>query len=148
MASAPRPRDRLGRPLPADSPGAFAGVPDRAEIDTVTALAEAATYLRDDLPFHAHEVFEQRWRCAPATERPLWRALAQWAAGLTHAARGNATGARALLVRSAASLATEAPVVDRWGRVLDVGAMAATAAADAEHDPEHPHAELRWRPAP
>ena len=49
-------------------------------------------YLDRNLPFHVHEVFEQRWRCAPESERSTWQALAQWGAALTHHARGNAIG--------------------------------------------------------
>jgi len=49
-------------------------------------------YLAQDLPFHAHEVFEQRWRCCPENERLAWQAIAQWAAALTHQARGNKQG--------------------------------------------------------
>ena len=52
-------------------------------------------YLAADLPFHAHETFEQRWHCCPEDEREAWQALAQWAAALTQAARGNPKGARA-----------------------------------------------------
>jgi hypothetical protein len=51
------------------------------------------------MPFHAHEVLEDAWKAAPEPERALWRGLAQLAVGLTHAARGNAAGAAALLRR-------------------------------------------------
>lgn len=65
---------------------------------------EALAYLEQDLPFHAHEVFEQRWRCAPKNERPLWKALAQWGAALTHEARGNSIGARRIAERALSGL--------------------------------------------
>ena len=52
-------------------------------------------------PFHAHEVLEASWKQAPEPERELWRGLAQVAVGLTHAQRGNARGAVALLRRGA-----------------------------------------------
>jgi predicted metal-dependent hydrolase len=52
-------------------------------------------------PFRAHEVLEAAWKAAPETERDLWRGLAQIAVGLTHALRGNARGAAALLRRGA-----------------------------------------------
>lgn len=93
-------RDRLGRPLVDGDPAAVPGVPDRMEIDAALAWREATSYLDQGLPFHAHEVLEQRWRCAPTTERLLWQGLAQWAAALTHEARGNATGARAVAERA------------------------------------------------
>src|SRR5262249_28635012 len=50
---------------------------------------------------HAHEVLEATWKAAPAAERDLWQGLAQLAVGLTHARRGNAHGAAALLRRGA-----------------------------------------------
>lgn len=98
-----RPRDELGRPLPWDTEG-FPGVPVRTTIDGVTAVAEAREYLGQGLPFHAHEVLEQRWRCCPPAERPAWRALAQWAAALTHQARGNAVGTARLAERALCGL--------------------------------------------
>ena len=56
-------------------------------------------------PFHAHEVLEDAWKAAPEAERELWRGLAQVAVGLTHARRGNAAGAVALLRRGADNIA-------------------------------------------
>lgn len=97
---AERPRDRLGRPLPQDgsagSDAAFPQVPERDLVTSAQAIDEASAYLGDELPFHAHEVLEQRWRCAPEDEVALWKALAQAAAGRTHLARGNPTGASRL----------------------------------------------------
>lgn len=98
-----RPRDRLGRPLPWDATG-FPGVEKRVDITAADAVTEAGEYLERGLPFHAHEVMEMRWRCCPADERPLWRGLAQAAAGHTHAARGNPTGAQRLVARGRASV--------------------------------------------
>jgi predicted metal-dependent hydrolase len=98
-----RPRDRLGRPLAWDATG-FPGVEQRESITSTTATDEAADYLARGLPFHAHEVLEMRWRCCPAEERPLWRGLAQAAAGATHAARGNPVGAERLIARGRASI--------------------------------------------
>lgn len=106
--SAPKPtpnsraRDRLGRPLRAgaDPSEIVLGVPQRSEVDGTQAWQEAIAYLADGLPFHAHETLEQRWRCCPSAERTAWRALAQWAAALTHAERGNAVGARRIAQRA------------------------------------------------
>jgi len=107
-----RPRDELGRPLPWDTEG-FPGVPVRTTIDGVTAVAEAREYLGQGLPFHAHEVLEQRWRCCPEQERPLWQGLAQLAAGATHAARGNGAGAARLDERGRATIARyDGPIDD------------------------------------
>jgi uncharacterized protein len=101
-----RPRDALGRPLdPADGPGSGAAGTDRIPDDLVITGAEAAALadrlLRDGRPFHAHEVLEAAWKSGPAGERDLWQGLAQIAVGLTHARRGNARGAVALLSRGA-----------------------------------------------
>ena len=101
-----RPRDALGRPLdPADGPGSGVGGTDRIPDDLVITGAEAAALadrlLRDGRPFHAHEVLEAAWKSGPADERDLWQGLAQIAVGLTHARRGNARGAVALLSRGA-----------------------------------------------
>ncbi len=63
------------------------------------ALSLAQGLLDSGRPFHAHEVLEASWKAAPAAERELWKGLAQIAVGLTHARRGNATGAAALLRR-------------------------------------------------
>jgi hypothetical protein len=99
-----RPRDALGRPLdPAGGPGSGAAETDRIPDDLVITGAEAAALadrlLRDGRPFHAHEVLEAAWKSGPPGERDLWQGLAQIAVGLTHARRGNARGAVALLGR-------------------------------------------------
>ncbi len=102
-----RPRDRLGRPLPADAPDAERApeVPSVAGLDDAQVWQVAWTCLQDGLPFHAHEVCEERWRMCPPEDRGLWRALAQWGAAETHAARGNTEGARRLATRALAGLA-------------------------------------------
>jgi hypothetical protein len=114
-----RPRDRYGRPLKSgeDPVLAVPGVPVRDSISGPAAWTEALNYLDEDKPFHAHEVFEQRWRCCPPEERALWQALAQWGAALTHVARGNPVGAQR--VASRALLGMEA--ADTWGDIdLDI----------------------------
>jgi uncharacterized protein len=98
-----RPRDGLGRPLDRDG-GAGSGadrIPDDLMITGAEAAALADRLLRDGRPFHAHEVLEAAWKSGPASERDLWQGLAQIAVGLTHARRGNARGAVALLSRGA-----------------------------------------------
>jgi hypothetical protein len=92
-----RPRDALGRPLPRD----VAGEPPTSDaaLTPAEALAEAQRLLDARRPFHAHEVLEAAWKAAPPAERDVWQALAQIAVGLTHALRGNARGAAALLRR-------------------------------------------------
>ena len=101
-----RPRDALGRPLdPTGGPGSGAAGTDRIPDDLVITGAKAAALadrlLRDGRPFHAHEVLEAAWKSGPSGERDLWQGLAQIAVGLTHARRGNARGAVALLSRGA-----------------------------------------------
>jgi hypothetical protein len=51
-------------------------------------------------------VLEASWKSAPAAERDLWQGLAQIAVGLTHAMRGNGSGAAALLRRGGRRVAT------------------------------------------
>jgi hypothetical protein len=98
-----RPRDELGRPL-AHAAAVPQDVPRIAD-DLAVTPAEAAELggrlLADGHPFQAHEVFEAAWKSTKAPDRELWRGLAQIAVGLTHARRGNARGAAALLRRGA-----------------------------------------------
>jgi len=95
-----RPRDELGRPLSREAGGAPpAG--DEPVLPPASALALAQRLIDAGRPFRAHEVLEASWKAAPAAERELWKGLAQVAVGLTHAQRGNARGAVALLRRGA-----------------------------------------------
>ncbi len=106
-----RPRDGLGRPLPYGSKGVDRQ-PAGGPLSPEAALEQAQRLMDAGLPFHAHEVLEDRWKSAPEPERALWRGLAQLAVGLTHAGRGNTAGAAALLRRGAAGIepyAREAP---------------------------------------
>jgi uncharacterized protein len=93
-----RPRDALGRPLSHGAAGEPA-LPEDVVRPAAEALALAQQLIDDGLPFQAHEVLESAWRTAAPGERELWRGLAQLAVGLTHAQRGNARGAVALLRR-------------------------------------------------
>ena len=109
-----RPRDRLGRPLPRGTrpdPN-IPPVPDVTGRSDAEVLARAWAFVADGLPFHAHEVCEQRWRESAEPDRDLWRALAQWGAAETHAARGNAEGARRLAARALTVLAPDAGTGD------------------------------------
>ena len=49
-------------------------------------------------------MLEASWKAAEPAERDLWQGLAQVAVGLTHAQRGNASGAAALLRRGAGAV--------------------------------------------
>jgi uncharacterized protein len=143
-----RPRDALGRPLPRDARarntqarGAQAHdaqardaqaedrIPDDLLLPPAEALALAQRLVDSGRPFHAHEVLEASWKAAPLAERELWRGLAQVAVGLTHAQRGNARGAAALLRRGGQAVggyATAAPYgIDAAGIARDCARLAA-----------------------
>ena len=93
-----RSRDALGRPLPRGVTGEQR-IPDDLAVPPEEALSMAQRMLDSGRPFHAHEVLEASWKAAPPAERELWKGLAQIAVGITHARRGNAQGAVALLRR-------------------------------------------------
>jgi uncharacterized protein len=95
-------RDHLGRPLRGHEAekSSFPQVPEREDLDGPTAWNETIGYFHQGLPFHMHEVCEQRWRCAPPEETMAWKALAQWGAALTHEARGNHRGAQSVALRA------------------------------------------------
>jgi len=97
-----RPRDALGRPLPYGAVGVDPvpedPLPPEESLRVARELVEAGR------PFAAHEVLEARWKACPAEERDLWQGLAQLCVGLTHAARGNSTGAHRLVERGAGRL--------------------------------------------
>jgi hypothetical protein len=128
-----RPRDALGRPLPRGVAG-DERIPDDLVLPPAEALRLAQELLDEGRPFHAHEVLEASWKSAPAAERDLWQGLAQIAVGLTHARRGNARGAAALLRRGAdrvAGYAGSAP------HDIDAAGICAVARAAAAHIDEH-----------
>ena len=106
-----RPRDELGRPLPrsAPSPQDVPRIPDDLAVTPAEAAELGGRLLAEGRPFHAHEVFEAAWKSTAGPERELWRGLAQIAVGLTHARRGNPSGASALLRRGAGHVREHAP---------------------------------------
>lgn len=93
-----RPRDKLGRPLPYGS----AGVEPVSEdpLPPSETISYAHELLDQGRPFAAHEVYEARWKSGPDAERDLWQGLAQLCVGITHAERGNRTGALRLIGRA------------------------------------------------
>jgi hypothetical protein len=121
-----RPRDGLGRPLPRGADGE-PPAPDVPALAPAAALDAAQRLLDAGRPFHAHEVLEASWKAAPAAERDLWQGLAQLAVGLTHARRGNAAGAAALLRRGAARIGGYRPGA-AGGYGIDTAGLAAAAA--------------------
>lgn len=118
-----RPRDGLGRPLDRSVPDDGLRIPDDLVVSAAEAAELGARLLAEGRPFHAHEVFEAAWKTAPEPDRELWRGLAQIAVGLTHARRGNASGAVALLRRGAGHVAGFAGAA----REVDAGLVAAQA---------------------
>ncbi|MCU1692435.1 MAG: hypothetical protein JWM64_1526 [Frankiales bacterium] len=107
-----RGRDRLGRPVPLDSPDALPDVPEQALPDA-EALVLAQALLAEDRAFSAHEVLEASWKGAPPERREVWQGLAQVCVGATHLQRGNAVGGVRLLERGAGRL-DAVPQVRDW----------------------------------
>jgi len=101
-----RPRDRLGRPLAYGSEG-VEPVSDQP-LPPMDTIAAAHELLAEGRPFSAHEVYEARWKAGPAAERELWQGLAQLCVAITHAERGNRTGALRLIGRARRRLETYA----------------------------------------
>jgi uncharacterized protein len=125
-------------------------VPDDLSLPPAEALDMAQQLIDTGRPFQAHEVLEASWKAAPAAERDLWQGLAQVAVGLTHAQRGNSSGAAALLRRGAARLAGYLPVAGPGPFGIDIRGVTAAAeslAARAERDglPAIGAADLRLR---
>jgi uncharacterized protein len=98
-----RPRDAMGRPLPYGDPRGAESVPDQ-QLPADETLTLAQSLLDTGRAFAAHEVLEAAWKAAPDAERDLWQGLAQICVGITHAQRGNRTGAGRLLDRGAGRL--------------------------------------------
>jgi hypothetical protein len=98
-----RPRDAMGRPLPYGDPRSVEPVPEEP-LPADETLALAQSLLDSGRAFAAHEVLEAAWKAAPDDERDLWQGLAQICVGITHAQRGNRTGAVRLLDRGAGRL--------------------------------------------
>jgi len=108
-------------------------IPDDLVISPAEAAELGGRLLAEGRPFHAHEVFEAAWKSVPGPERELWRGLAQIAVGLTHARRGNAQGAVALLRRGAGRVAEFADTeFADTGAEVDAGLVAGQAAGLAD----------------
>jgi hypothetical protein len=136
-----RPRDGLGRPLPYGAEG-VERQPEGIVREPAESLAEAQRLLDSGMPFHAHEVFEDAWKSADEPERALWRGMAQLAVGLTHVARGNGSGAVALLERGAVTIepyATEPPYgIDVAGLIRWATGLAEEAKVKVRAEPVPP----------
>ena len=122
-----RPRDGLGRPLPHGAPG-VPTTPEDVVLPPGESLREAQRLLVAGRPFHAHEVLEAAWKSCPPAERDLWQGLAQMAVGITHARRGNRTGAVRLLTRAADRIEPYAAAAPHGIPVADLTGWARTTA--------------------
>ena len=101
-----RPRDRLGRPLARDAAGVTPPGPgDDVVLTPAESLALAQDLLDTGWPFRAHEILEATWKQTTGAERAVWKGLAQLAVGVTHAERGNPSGARRLIERGREAIA-------------------------------------------
>ncbi|MBM3141340.1 MAG: DUF309 domain-containing protein [Chloroflexi bacterium] len=95
-----RPRDELGRPLPAGAENQL-DLPDFDALSLEENHALAMRFFDTRNFFAAHEAWETCWGQAKGTaEEEFFKGLAQLGAGLTHWLRGNPHGARALLGRA------------------------------------------------
>jgi uncharacterized protein len=137
-----RPRDASGRPLPRDATGA-PPVDEQLPTTPTETLAAAQRALDDGRPFTAHEYLEDRWHQAAADERDFWQGLAQVAVGLTHLQRGNTTGARELLRRGSARLASYAGASPYGVNVDDLRTVAERMAAALDNQEPVDLAALR-----
>jgi hypothetical protein len=109
-------------------------VPDDLLLPPAESVALAQQMLDEGRPFHAHEVLEASWKAAPPDERDFWQGLAQLAVGLTHARRGNASGAVTLLRRGAARIRPYAGTDPHGVPAAPVAAAAETLAGRIEQD--------------
>ena len=104
-----RPRDATGKPLERGSGPSWRerlrAQDELRALPPAEAIAEAERLVLTGQPFYAHEVLEGPWHLAEPPERAFWQGLAQVAVGLTHVQRGNAVGARSLLLSGAEKLA-------------------------------------------
>jgi uncharacterized protein len=123
-----RARDQLGRPLARSDDGTAPA--DDPALPAAAALRRGQQLLDDGQPFTAHEVFEAVWKDTAGADREVWRGLAQLAVGITHALRGNDSGARALLQRAADTLSDFRGTTPRGLDIDGVGAWARLASND------------------
>jgi hypothetical protein len=122
-----RSRDALGRPLDRRTTAPPA---EDGPLPPAAAIARAQELLDAGQAFTAHEVFEAVWKATAGPEHELWRGLAQLCVGITHALRGNATGASRLLERGATALAPFAASPPHSLDVAGIRRWATAAAAD------------------
>jgi hypothetical protein len=137
-----RPRDELGRLLPAGSANRLV-LPDFDVLSLEQNHALAIELFDAGNYFGAHEAWETCWQQARgADDEEFFKGLSQLGAGYTHYRRGNAHGAQTLLGRALSRIGGRGSP----HRGIDVDALAsavaphAAAFARAEHDGEPPPA--------
>jgi hypothetical protein len=119
-----RPRDRTGRPLPYGTTGVLTA--ETLEPDDVgDAIRLGVRRWSERRFFEAHELLEHAWKAAGPDDRERWKGVIQLAVAGVHLQRGNADGARALLLRGLRRL--EAAPSDWQG--FDIGGLRTRAAA-------------------
>ncbi|MSQ30705.1 MAG: DUF309 domain-containing protein [Dehalococcoidia bacterium] len=132
-----RPRDELGRPLPAGAATRLV-LPNFDAMTAEACHAEAIRLFEARNYFGAHEAWETCWVQRKGTEEEeFFKGLAQLGAGYTHWARGNAHGAAALLGRALdrmGVLGSPHRGLDIARFMRDVEALRATAEACAASD--------------
>lgn len=134
-----RPRDELGRPLPAGSESRLV-LPDFDAMSLEDAHAAAIECFDAGNYFAAHEGWEVCWGQVKGThEEEFFKGFAQLGAGFTHWMRGNAHGVVALLGRALDRIES----LGSPHRGIDVAALAERTASVRERARQ---AEVRGAP--
>ncbi len=121
-----RPRDELGRPLPAGSENRL-HLPDFDALSVEENHALAIEFFNARNFFGAHEAWETCWAQSKGTEEEeFFKGFAQLGAGYTHWMRGNPHGVQALLGRALERIG----VLGAVHRGVDTGAFAAVLERD------------------
>ncbi len=136
-----RPRDELGRPLPAGSANRLV-LPDFDALSLEQNHALAIELFEGGNYFGAHEAWETCWQQARgADDEEFFKGLSQLGAGYTHYRRGNAHGAQTLLSRALSRIGLRGSP----HRGIDVDALAS---AVAPHAAAFARAEQSGAPPP
>ena len=122
-----RPRDELGRPLPKGSANRL-HLERFEELSFAENQRLAVRYFDEGQFFGAHEAWETCWhQTKGSADEEFYKGLSQLGAGYTHARRGNARGAGALLRRGLGRIAAYGP----RHHGIDVAALVAAASEHA-----------------
>ncbi len=94
-------------------------------------LHHGITLLNAEQFFEAHEVLEDVWRAAPASEKTYLQGLVQIAVALHHYTHGNLVGARSVLARAHRNL-REAPAAFRGLDIAELRHLLAACEQDLQ----------------